>query len=108
MIWYTVDYALNLKVSFFFTYSHPVITVMVDWALNQLFIYLCLLPHYYRTVCKVLYPLICFQKDPNKDYKTADDSGIHAEYVNAVYDTLMKAVSSDLCYTFGRTGYDYQ
>ena len=36
---------------------------------------------------------ICFQKDPTKEYKTAEDSGIHTEYVNAVYDTLMKAVS---------------
>ncbi|XP_070212088.1 probable E3 ubiquitin-protein ligase HECTD2 [Littorina saxatilis] len=34
---------------------------------------------------------VIFKRDPSKDYKTADDSGIHVEYVNAVYDTLMKA-----------------
>ncbi|XP_076467951.1 putative E3 ubiquitin-protein ligase HECTD2 [Babylonia areolata] len=34
-----------------------------------------------------------FKRDGSKDNKTADDSGIHMEYVNAVYDTLMKAPS---------------
>ena len=47
------------------------------------------------------------QKDPSKDYKTAEDSGIHVEYVNAVFDTLMKAVSY-LCYTFARADCDYE
>lgn len=43
-----------------------------------------------------MYNHLFLQKDPEKEYKTAENHGIQIEFVNTVYDSLMKVVSTTI------------